>query len=1119
MPEGITMNNNAIDWIYECNSHLATTGQDFEQLDYLDLSGNSVTIECGDAEHKGKTYYKGCQLNNDKFGEYPVITVSSQAHGLHTIATFDGYRDVLSNSTYTPPTKTPEQLHADKVKADAAKRKAENEAKAKAANVQREIEGFTQLSKTPTQSQNKYLTDKKIPDFANLTNCDIRYGIDKHGQFTAILLTSATTGQPVGVQKFYDRKLEKSNSNKDFTWGMKKNGACYQIGTIDDTTKFIAFCEGFADAILLYIVWAIPVVVTLDAGNIGHITSTYKTKYPNASGVVVCDNDKIGVSKGMAAAQQAGYEYVIPDFTGYDQSGKPKDIWDLWNLGGNDAVENLRKSTQYPQIQSTDTGHKGVKGDDNPKTSIPYGYRIENGWLCQVETTQGRGKDKEKKETLTRVYKGKLEILACEIDADTRNHKLVIQFQGNKGKLETASVPLEEVATGRGVIANLAKRGAKIQEKQAKLVSEYLIRFYEHNDAILPTNSTTQFLGISGDGIITPLRSVGTDTQYNGALKLAVGNDKKAYPNAIKEVVSWGEPAWPLLFTLSMSLISPFLPRLKLRRNPVIAFLGQSNSGKTTSALFANGVWGDSERAPLKIDGSGKATKVGIEQNFVLLNGLPCLLDEIHKMQSYMIETIMYEWANKQSRPYGSPDGTPKGSNPLNGSLLLCGEDLPILQHKGATNRLLMIDVATNPPLGVSGKIKNDDGELISNPEGARRAKVLEHAWVNGMGLLGADFSEYLINNWDAFYTKYQHKLKNINGELEQWAETAAISITTLEYLFSYLGINDNSIIGLMPTKIDGLLHEYRNSDKDPDIAAWDNLQTMIGTASEKTIYEHGIQLSQGIWQLNGENIWWFKTRRDGIKCFCVPIGTESFKRYVGAASKHTQSWLNSGLILGTGKNNDKVTEAIKPPKGHKPVKCILIPATDNDLDFSKLPEQNIGSQCGSQFEQVEVIDNKYINNNKLPKLPKLPTHAHTQGNLNSDDQSGQNDTNISNYQNSGSFGSFGSQCQKGNKKQNGKTLPDKLPAQKKAVVSGSQDQKKADPNNRLTQQIKQYLNKNGTGSLGDLINSLGQTEKSRQAAHEQLKYLESQGVVGIYDNQSGYISVFLVDRLIIENS
>ncbi len=775
------------------------------------------------------------------------------------------------------------------------------------------------------------------------------------------------------------------------------------------------------------------------------------------------------------------------------------------------------ESVQFLDLDGTP---KPIKCLDKPNKGRTFyigdwknGYKIQHGTLYKIKIMSTKNSEKE---ILTLVYKGKIEVLACEIDADTGNHKLVIQFLGDKDKLKTVSVPLEEVATGRGVIANLAKRGAKIEERQARLVSEYLIRFYEHNDHIIPTFNTTQFLGVSGDGIITPLKSVGTDTKYTGPLKLSVGDDKEAYPNAIKEIVSWGEPAWPLLFTLSMSLISPFLTRFKLRRNPIIAFVGQSNSGKTTSALFANGVWGDSERAPFKVDGSGKTTTVGLEQNQLLLNGLPWLLDEIHKMRDFMIESTIYEWANKQTRVYGSPGGTPKGGTPLNGTLLLCGEDLPNLTNKGATNRLLMIDVATNPPLGIGGKIKNDEGQLVSNPEGARRAKVLENAWTNGMGLLGADFSEYLLKNWDAFYSKYQHNLKNINGaiglgeiELGEWAKTAAISTTTLEYLFSYLGINDKSVIGLMPTKISGLLHEYRTSEKDPDIAAWDSLQTMIGVASE----------NQGVWQLSNETVWWKINRLDGTECYCVPIGTQAFKRYVGAASKYTQSWLNSGLIIGWGKDGDKVSNAAKNPDTKKKVKCLLIPI-EKDIETTSNQVKNSGCLTGCSSYDKEVIDNnnKYIH--EQPEQPKQPVHTHTQTqtqeSFQSDDQSFQNHKTI--FDHDHNTGDNGDNGDNGDKTQHNQscnvspTLSQTLSPENKSVVSGCNREKVADPNKPLTKKIMQYLNKKSRGSLDDLIFSLDDTEKYQQAIRVHIEYLKSQEMLGTYDNQSGYVSVYLVD-------
>ena len=346
----------SINWTSEFDRFLGTIGN-FESVQYLELDGQSQGLKCLKGEHKGKTYYLGEQRNNTRYGNYPFITVRSHAHGGTTLGTFDGYQ--LFDDTYTPQIQSPEQIQAAQVKIDIAKRKAKDDDKAKAANVIGDIERFSQLSKTPTQSQDKYLIDKNLTGFLSLTNCDIRYGTDKHGQFTAILLTNATNGKPVGVQKFYDRKIKDGTTNKMFTWGMSKNGACYQIGTVDNNTLYIAFCEGFADGLITHLVRSCPVVVTLDAGNIGRVTHAYKAKYPKLKGVIVCDNDahkldrmdNVGVLKGVKAAMDSGYDYVTPDFTGYDQSENPTDLWDLWQLGSNQAVEQLFNNVQKPPTQ------------------------------------------------------------------------------------------------------------------------------------------------------------------------------------------------------------------------------------------------------------------------------------------------------------------------------------------------------------------------------------------------------------------------------------------------------------------------------------------------------------------------------------------------------------------------------------------------------------------------------------------------------------------------------------------------------------------------------------------------------------------------------------------------
>jgi hypothetical protein len=57
------------------------------------------------------------------------------------------------------------------------------------------------------------------------------------------------------------------------------------------------------------------------------------------------------VLNGVQAAIETSGKYVIPDFTGLDQSGKPNDLWDLWHLGGDEAVDKLLSNPQSPPTQ------------------------------------------------------------------------------------------------------------------------------------------------------------------------------------------------------------------------------------------------------------------------------------------------------------------------------------------------------------------------------------------------------------------------------------------------------------------------------------------------------------------------------------------------------------------------------------------------------------------------------------------------------------------------------------------------------------------------------------------------------------------------------------------------
>ncbi|MEN8174080.1 MAG: DEAD/DEAH box helicase family protein, partial [Chloroflexota bacterium] len=122
---------------------------------------------------------------------------------------------------------------------------------------------------------------------------------------------------------------------------------------------------------VVYGITKAPVFIALDAYNLETVTQAIKAEYPKAQGVIICDNDahkyaqdidNTGVLNGVDAAKKAGYLFVIPDFSGLDSEGKPKDLWDLWALGGNEAVVALLNSPQTPDEDEGFTwGFMGLK--------------------------------------------------------------------------------------------------------------------------------------------------------------------------------------------------------------------------------------------------------------------------------------------------------------------------------------------------------------------------------------------------------------------------------------------------------------------------------------------------------------------------------------------------------------------------------------------------------------------------------------------------------------------------------------------------------------------------------------------------------------------------------------
>jgi hypothetical protein len=252
----------------------------------------------------------------------------------------------------------------------------------KARNVKHDIDAFQQLSTVPQNDPAAYFKPKQFADLIALDQIglDIRYGSDKHGHFAAILLKNAENGEPAGVQRFYDRNIKGRSTNQDFTWGMSTKAASFVIGTFNDKTKLVLFSTDLASGSVLHYLLGFTVIVTLNHNNIKHVSTAFNKNYPAIDGFVVCDNhahqydqmDNVGVLRGVSAAKVAGYQYIIPNFADYDQSSKPISIFDLWQLGGDDAIKSLLDAAKVPprgkKWQQFNLSHIGLRNTDETCT-------------------------------------------------------------------------------------------------------------------------------------------------------------------------------------------------------------------------------------------------------------------------------------------------------------------------------------------------------------------------------------------------------------------------------------------------------------------------------------------------------------------------------------------------------------------------------------------------------------------------------------------------------------------------------------------------------------------------------------------------------------------------------
>ncbi|MEN8173376.1 MAG: hypothetical protein ABFS03_10910, partial [Chloroflexota bacterium] len=378
------------EWICENNNYtlaeegrdaaawLASQGVGFTGITVSDTYGKAIQLPGTDG--KGKCYY---------------ICKEEYYSGYQTLSVFLGFNrasECTDNRFYPDGYKVRNRLYseylgeynddtrasAQQAARDEAMRRqkeknlsrAEREAAEKARNLKKAQQIFGSSSKQPEGNQDGYIQDKQIGHFVEplLKNGLIRFGQDNwHGQYTALGLYETTSLATPNLKDTNDKLIfagiqflsestapivKRQGRNKDFSKGSNKSNACHPIGFEGLTADYegnIGVCEGAADGFVAHGVYETPIAVALDAGNIPKVARDLKSIFPKASIYTINDNDRDysnkdngGVLAGIQAAVETGCTYLTPDFSAFDVSIEAKDLYDLWRLGGNEALLALR---------------------------------------------------------------------------------------------------------------------------------------------------------------------------------------------------------------------------------------------------------------------------------------------------------------------------------------------------------------------------------------------------------------------------------------------------------------------------------------------------------------------------------------------------------------------------------------------------------------------------------------------------------------------------------------------------------------------------------------------------------------------------------------------------------
>jgi len=191
-------------------------------------------------------------------------------------------------------------------------------------------------SSTPASDDHPYLTRKQVK----------AHGIRQQGD--DLIIPVRINGKLTSIQRI------KSDGSKRFLTDGAISGGYHSIAGNDpaDMSR-VYIAEGLATGATIREATSSHVAVAFNAGNLGKVAQSIRTKLPDAEIIIAGDNDEstIGETKGKAAADAVGGKLVLPTFS----DGESGTDWnDFSSIHGLDTVRNEIES-QLQVVQNPET--------------------------------------------------------------------------------------------------------------------------------------------------------------------------------------------------------------------------------------------------------------------------------------------------------------------------------------------------------------------------------------------------------------------------------------------------------------------------------------------------------------------------------------------------------------------------------------------------------------------------------------------------------------------------------------------------------------------------------------------------------------------------------------------